>query len=61
MHIAYAPHPDGEPDPGEIVWSWVPYEDDPSQGKDHDGDQQRFDAVVAALRPHLPGHGSDDA
>lgn len=125
MDIAYAPHLDGEPDPGEIVWTWVPYEDDPAQGKDrpvlliaregatliglmltskdHDRDQQqenregrfwfdlgsgpwdragrpsevrinrflvldpaevrregavldepRFDAVVAAARPHLP-------
>lgn len=34
MDIAYDPHPDGEPDPGEVVWTWVPYEDDPSQGKD---------------------------
>ena len=25
---------DGEPDPGEVVWGWVPYEDDPTQGKD---------------------------
>ena len=30
----YAPEIDGEPDPGEVVWAWVPYEDDPSQGKD---------------------------
>ena len=30
----YAPEIDGEPDPGEVVWGWVPYEDDPSQGKD---------------------------
>jgi len=35
---------DGDPDPGEIVWTWVPYEDDPTRGKDrpvllvgHDG------------------------
>ncbi|MFC5675835.1 type II toxin-antitoxin system PemK/MazF family toxin [Aeromicrobium endophyticum] len=34
MHIAYDPHPDGEPDPGEVVWTWVPFEDDPQQGKD---------------------------
>ena len=34
MHIAYDPHPDGRPDPGEVVWTWVPYEDDPAQGKD---------------------------
>ena len=32
--FTYAPHPDGKPDPGEIVWAWVPYEDDPAQGKD---------------------------
>ncbi|NYI43648.1 hypothetical protein BJ993_000728 [Nocardioides aromaticivorans] len=30
----YAPVPDGRPDPGEVVWAWVPYEDDPQQGKD---------------------------
>lgn len=30
----YAPEIDGEPDPGEVVWAWVPYEDDPQQGKD---------------------------
>lgn len=30
----YAPEMDGEPDPGEVVWAWVPYEDDPSRGKD---------------------------
>lgn len=30
----YAPHADGDPDPGEVVWTWVPYEDDPAVGKD---------------------------
>jgi len=30
----YSPSIDGDPDPGEVVWTWVPYEDDPSQGKD---------------------------
>jgi len=25
---------DGAADPGEIVWTWVPYEEDPTQGKD---------------------------
>ena len=44
IEIRYAPHPDGEPDPGEVVWAWVPYEEDHMQGKDrpvllvgHDG------------------------
>ncbi|PRX17847.1 type II toxin-antitoxin system PemK/MazF family toxin [Actinoplanes italicus] len=32
--LAYAPNLDGDADPGEIVWTWVPYEDDPTQGKD---------------------------
>ncbi len=30
----YAPRMDGDPDPGEIVWTWVPYEEDPEVGKD---------------------------
>lgn len=34
MDIVYAPKPDGRPDPGEIVWTWVPYEEHPAQGKD---------------------------
>jgi len=33
-HLEYSPNLDGDADPGEIVWTWVPYEDDPSQGKD---------------------------
>ena len=32
--IEYTPSLDGDADPGEVVWTWVPYEDDPSQGKD---------------------------
>ncbi|MBD7918125.1 type II toxin-antitoxin system PemK/MazF family toxin [Cellulomonas sp. Sa3CUA2] len=34
VRTAYAPRPDGRPDPGEVVWTWVPYEDDPARGKD---------------------------
>ncbi|WP_371259119.1 type II toxin-antitoxin system PemK/MazF family toxin [Mycobacterium sp. GA-1285] len=32
--LVYAPDLDGRADPGEIVWTWVVYEDDPTQGKD---------------------------
>jgi len=32
--IAYAPDLDGAADPGEIVWAWVPYEEDDGRGKD---------------------------
>ena len=32
--VRYAPQPDGDPDPGEVVWAWVPYEEDHGKGKD---------------------------
>lgn len=32
--FSYHPRPNDEPDPGEVVWTWVPYEEDNSQGKD---------------------------
>lgn len=31
---SYEPLPDELPDPGEVVWMWVPYEEDHSKGKD---------------------------
>ena len=34
VRLQYSPALDGNADPGEIVWAWVPFEDDPSQGKD---------------------------
>lgn len=34
VSVRYAPRPDGEPDPGEVVWAWVPYEEDHRRGKD---------------------------
>ncbi|MCW6006633.1 type II toxin-antitoxin system PemK/MazF family toxin [Micromonospora sp. CPCC 205371] len=32
--LEYNPELDGEADPGEVVWTWVAYEDLPDQGKD---------------------------
>jgi hypothetical protein len=32
--LVYSPALDGRADPGEIVWTWVVYEDDPTRGKD---------------------------
>jgi len=63
----YAPAEDGRPDPGEVVWAWVPYEDDPAQGKDRpvlvigtgvgaDGRQ-----VVHALAMTSKDHDRDEA
>ena len=42
VRLAYTPSHDGEPDPGEIVWTWVPYEERDGRGKD------RPVAIVAA-------------
>jgi hypothetical protein len=60
--VAYAPELDGDPDPGEVVWAWVPYEDDPNQGKDRpvlilglDGD--RFAGVPLSSKD--PSHRHD--
>lgn len=32
--VEYGPSPDGDADPGEVVWGWVPFEEDHSRGKD---------------------------
>src|SRR6188472_2382746 len=47
--IEYSPEPDGDADPGEVVWTWVPYEDDPHQGKD------RPVVIIGRAGPNLAG------
>lgn len=32
--FSYQPVADNDADPGEVVWTWISYEEDPSQGKD---------------------------
>jgi len=49
FRFEYSPCLDGDPDPGEVVWAWVPYEEDPSQGKD------RPVAIIGRRRDHLLG------
>lgn len=49
VEVVYAPERDGDPDPGEVVWTWVPYEDDPTQGKD------RPVLILGFDGPHLAG------
>ncbi|MFE1442757.1 type II toxin-antitoxin system PemK/MazF family toxin [Streptomyces sp. NPDC058739] len=34
VRTEYSPVHDGDPDPGEIVWTWVPYEENDGRGKD---------------------------
>lgn len=57
----YAPAVDGDPDPGEIVWAWVPFEEDPTRGKDrpvlvigHEG------ALLVALQLTSQDHDRDE-
>lgn len=59
---SYEPEVDGEPDPGEVVWGWVPYEDDPQQGKDRpvlliarseaDGGEEVFAGLMLTSKDH---------
>ncbi len=42
--MTYSPSTDGAPDPGEVVWTWVPFEERDGRGKD------RPVLVVAAER-----------
>ena len=34
VRMTYSPATDGDPDPGEIVWTWVPFEERDGRGKD---------------------------
>ena len=34
VNASYTPIMDGDADPGEVVWTWVPYQEDTSVGKD---------------------------
>ncbi|HEX3712799.1 MAG TPA: type II toxin-antitoxin system PemK/MazF family toxin [Trebonia sp.] len=34
VRLSYSPQTDGAPDPGEVVWTWVPYEENDGRGKD---------------------------
>ena len=63
--VEYTPSLDGDADPGEVVWTWVPYEDDPSQGKDRPvvvigwaGD--RLAVVPTSSRGHEDRPDADD-
>jgi hypothetical protein len=32
--VSYRPRADGRPDPGEVVWAWVPFDENDGRGKD---------------------------
>ena len=61
----YSPAPDGRPDPGEIVWTWVPFEEDHGKGKDrpvllvgHDGPWLL--GLMLTSKDHDNGRREDD-
>ncbi|MFB9164693.1 type II toxin-antitoxin system PemK/MazF family toxin [Arthrobacter psychrochitiniphilus] len=63
--VSYAPKPDGEADPGEIVWTWVPYEEDHSQGKDRPvlivgRNGKRLLALMMTSKDHSDDHRGDN-
>jgi hypothetical protein len=55
---AYRPERNGRPDPGEIVWSWVAFEEDPTVGKDRPvvviglADRRRLAVLMVSSRDH---------
>lgn len=49
--IVYAPHRDGDADPGEVVWAWIPYEEDASQGKDRPAIAIGYDGPLLVVVP----------
>ena len=49
IRVQYAPRRNGKPDPGEIVWAWVPYEENDGRGKD------RPVLVLSVRRTELQG------
>ena len=62
--LDYSPDLDGLADPGEVVWAWVPFEDDPTVGKDRPllvvGRTGRFLlALMLSSKPHDAGNWLD--
>ena len=58
LRVEYAPSKDGAPDAGEVIWTWVPYEENDGRGKDRPvlviGRQsaERVYAVRMTSKPH---------
>lgn len=63
VRVDYRPQRDREADPGEVVWSWVAFEDDPRIGKDRPlaiigwADRSRLAGVMLSSRDHS-GHAN---
>ncbi|MGC2941453.1 type II toxin-antitoxin system PemK/MazF family toxin [Brevibacterium sp. FAM 24638] len=60
VKVTYSPDLDGDADPGEVVWGWVPFEEDYSQGKDRPSlvvgrDGRWVLALMLTSKDHIPG------
>lgn len=54
--VAYQPDLNGEPDPGEVVWTWVPFEEEDGRGKDRPVLILVREAPTTFLAVHLTAH-----
>ena len=61
LRISYAPDRDGDPDAGEIVWTWVPYAERDGRGKDRPVlvIARQSDERVYAVRLTSKAHDAD--
>jgi hypothetical protein len=63
LRMTYSPVTDGDPDPCEIVWTWVPFEERDGRGKDRpvlivaEAPGSGFLAVQLTSKPHDGHHG----
>ena len=63
VHLEYSPELDHDPDPGEVVWTWVAYEEDNSVGKDRPvaimgrTDDRRLVALMLSSQDHRGDRG----
>ncbi|MYV54229.1 type II toxin-antitoxin system PemK/MazF family toxin [Streptomyces sp. SID3212] len=59
VRTSYAPEHDGDPDPGEIVWTWVPFEENDGRGKDRPVLVVAREAAGTLLAVQLSSKGHD--
>lgn len=57
---SYNPDTDGDPDPGEIVWTWVPYEEGDGRGKDRPVLVVAREAMGTLIAVRLSSHDHND-
>ncbi|MFJ2552729.1 type II toxin-antitoxin system PemK/MazF family toxin [Microbacterium sp. NPDC087591] len=63
LQIEYSPDRDGAPDAGEIIWTWVPYEENDGRGKDRPVlviGRESADRVYAVRMTSKPHDGDRD-